>query len=587
MKLLQTVTLLTTALTFLNALDVHADHHQGHSKPNVILIMTDDQGYGEIGAHGHPYLKTPNLDQLWKESVRLTDYHVDPTCSPTRSALMTGRYSTRTGVWHTINGRSLMDTQEWTVAEMFQSQGYRTGMFGKWHLGDNYPLRPQDQGFDHVVWHHGGGVTQAPDYWENDYFDDTYEVNGEYQKFSGYCTDVWFDEALKFAERSHKDGKPFFAYMPTNAAHSPFNVAEEYAKPLLDMGLPNGLAKFYGMIVNIDENVGRMRQGLKDLGIAENTIFIFTTDNGSTAIWTMNDNNRVQFFNAGLRDNKGSEYDGGHRVPFFISWPAGGIGGGKDVDALTAHIDVMPTLAELCGLDVNLKRPEDRQLDGVSLAGLLSGEGAGEACSRTLFVHSQRTEHPLLWRKSAVMTEQWRLVNGAELYDIEADRGQKNDVAEAHPEVVAKLKDAYMDWWGSLEPVFDTYVRIGLGGAENPATLSSHDWMMPGTKAAPWHQIHVNNGPTTNGHWMVEVYEEGNYRITLNRWPAHTQRAMDCVKAGIIVQGIRQYREIEPEDSGASFEMHLVPGETTLMTELTRASDLKTFGSYYVTVKKL
>jgi arylsulfatase A-like enzyme len=574
-----TVTLLATIVP------TWADHH--NQKPNVVLIMTDDQGYGEIGAHGHPYLKTPNLDQLWKESVRLTDYHVDPTCSPTRSALMSGRYSTRTGVWHTINGRSLMATEEWTVAETFQSQGYRTGMFGKWHLGDNYPSRPQDQGFDHVVWSHGGGVTQAPDYWDNDYFDDTYEVNGAYKQFKGYCTDVWFEEAMKFMKQSQKDDKPFFAYIPTNAAHSPFNVADEYTKPFLDMGLPNGLAKFYGMIVNIDENVGKMRQGLQELGLAENTIFIFTTDNGSTAVYTMNENNRVEWYNAGLRAAKGSEYDGGHRVPFFVSWPKGNIGGGKDIDTLTAHIDVLPTLTELCGLDVDLNRPEDRPLDGVSLAGLLQGEGAGEACSRTLFVHSQRTEHPELWRKSAVMTEKWRLVNGAELYDIEADRAQQHDLAEANKEVVEKLRESYMEWWHSLEPVFDTYVRIGLGGKENPSTLSSHDWMMPGTQAAPWHQIHVNRGQLTNGHWMVNVLEEGDYRITLNRWPAYINRAMDCVKAGVIVQGIRQYRIIDPSDTGASFELHLAPGETQLKTELTRAEDQKTFGSYYVTVERL
>jgi len=182
-----TVTLLATIVP------TWADHH--NQKPNVVLIMTDDQGYGEIGAHGHPYLKTPNLDQLWKESVRLTDYHVDPTCSPTRSALMSGRYSTRTGVWHTINGRSLMATEEWTAAETFQSQGYRTGMFGKWHLGDNYPYRPEDRGFDEVYRHGGGGVGQTPDLWDNAYFDGHYFHNGSIEPAMGFCTDVFFAEA--------------------------------------------------------------------------------------------------------------------------------------------------------------------------------------------------------------------------------------------------------------------------------------------------------------------------------------------------------------------------------------------------------
>ncbi|MEE8467884.1 MAG: sulfatase-like hydrolase/transferase, partial [Planctomycetota bacterium] len=197
--------------------------------PNVILVITDDQGYGDLAGHGNAMISTPHMDRLRRESVRLTDFHVDPTCSPTRSALMSGRYSTRTGVWHTIMGRSLMDGGEETLAEVFRANGYRTGMFGKWHLGDNYPTRPQDQGFEHVVWHHGGGVGQGPDYWGNDYFDDTYEVDGQWQKFSGYCTDVWFREATAFIER--EDERPFFAYLSTNAPHGPFLVAESYSQP--------------------------------------------------------------------------------------------------------------------------------------------------------------------------------------------------------------------------------------------------------------------------------------------------------------------------------------------------------------------
>jgi len=180
-------------------------------RPNVLVIVTDDQGYGDVGAHGNERIATEHLDRLHGEAVRLTDFHVDPTCSPTRSALLTGRYSTRTGVWHTIMGRSLLDEDEETLAEVLRANGYRTGMFGKWHLGDNWPQRPQDQGFEHVVWHHGGGVGQGPDYWGNDYFDDTYEVNGEWRQFEGYCTDVWFEEAAKFVEA--EDERPFFAYL--------------------------------------------------------------------------------------------------------------------------------------------------------------------------------------------------------------------------------------------------------------------------------------------------------------------------------------------------------------------------------------
>ena len=250
-------------------------------RPNVVLVMTDDQGYGDVAAHGNAMINTPNMDALYRQSVRLTDFHVDPTCSPTRSALMSGRYSTRTGVWHTIMGRSLMSTDELTIAEVFKAGGYRTGMFGKWHLGENYPLRPQDQGFDYVVCHGGGGVGQGPDWWGNDYFDDTYFRNGRPEKFTGYCTDVWFAEAMEFIERN-KD-RPFFAYLATNAPHGPLNVAEEYSRPYEQKGVTPNMAKFYGMITNIDENLGKLMRQLDRLGIAEETILIFMTDNGTAA----------------------------------------------------------------------------------------------------------------------------------------------------------------------------------------------------------------------------------------------------------------------------------------------------------------
>ena len=395
--------------------------------PNVVLVITDDQGYGDLRVHGNEMIRTPNLDRLASESVCLTDYHVDPTCSPTRSALMTGRYSTRTGVWHTIMGRSLMAPGEQTMAEVFAENGYRTGMVGKWHLGDNAPCRPQDQGFEHVVWHHGGGVGQGPDYWGNDYFDDTYEVNGEWRKFSGYCTDVWFDQAKEFIGR--QDDRPFFLYLSTNAPHGPYLVDEKYSQPYEQAGVAKTMAKFYGMITNIDENVGRLRQMLEELGMAKNTVFVFTTDNGTAAGNARGKRQKGSWpgYNAGMRGKKGSVFDGGHRVPFFVHWPDGGLGGGRRVDALAAHIDVLPTLVDLCGLSWQPRAP----LDGASLADALSGVGPAPT-GRTMFVHSQRIEHPRMWRQCAVMTSRWRLVNGSDLYDMHADPGQRTPVAEQH-----------------------------------------------------------------------------------------------------------------------------------------------------------
>jgi len=548
----------------------------------VILVITDDQGYGDLASHGNSMIRTPHMDHLREESVRLTDFHVDPTCSPTRSALMSGRYSTRTGVWHTIMGRSLMDGREETLAEVFRANGYRTGMFGKWHLGDNYPTRPQDQGFEHVVWHHGGGVGQGPDYWGNDYFDDTYEVNGEWREFEGYCTDVWFREATAFIEQP--DERPFFAYLSTNAPHGPYLVAESYAQPYLDAGVSPTMAKFYGMITNIDENLGRLRVRLEELGIAENTILIFMTDNGTAAGHQRNKNEAGTWagFNAGMRGRKGSEYDGGHRVPFFMHWPAGGVGGvddgGRDIDALAAHVDVLPTLTELCGLRHSGSRP----LDGASFAAALQGKGTPPR-GRTLFVHSQRIEYPRKWRKSAVMTERWRLVNGTELYDLDADPGQELDVAAEYPQVVEKFRASYEDWWRSLEPVLGETVRIGLGGPEDPVHLMSHDWHTE-DRGTPWHQNHVRNGYIGNGPWAVQVERAGEYEITLRRWPEQLSRPMDSVHAALTIGEVSEEREIQPTATEASFLVTLPEGPAQLLTTL-RRSDGEEHGAYFASVR--
>ena len=249
-------------------------------QPNVVVVITDDQGYGDLAFTGNPAIKTPTLDKLATQATLLNNFHVDPTCAPTRSALMTGRYSDRVGVWHTVQGRNMLRKREVTMADVFKSNGYATGMFGKWHLGDCYPYRPEDRGFQHCIYHKAGGVGQAPDYWGNDYFDDTYVVNGKYQQFKGFCTDIWFDEGMKFIKDSKAKDKPFFAYIATNAPHSPYYSPEKYSKPYAgnpDVSIP----EFYGMITNIDDNMAKLMKMLDDEGLADNTILVFMTDNGT------------------------------------------------------------------------------------------------------------------------------------------------------------------------------------------------------------------------------------------------------------------------------------------------------------------
>jgi len=323
----------------------------GARKPNVILIMTDDQGYGDLACHGNKWIKTPNLDKLRGECVRLTDFHVSPKCSPTRASLLTGRHCRAVGVQGTNNSVNLLARGVATMANVFVDNGYRTGIFGKWHLGDNYPYRPQDRGFQEAVVHGDGAITTTGDVdWGNDYFDDVYWHNGKRRRYTGYCTDIWFTEAIRFM--TAVKSRPFFCYIPTNAPHGPLIVPTKYSKPYEGVrGVPS--ASFYGMITNIDENVGRLMYFLRRSGLAHNTILIFMTDNGTAGGMRgkrVRRGSSVVGFNAGMRGKKGSPYDGGHRVPLFIRWPEGGLVGGRDVDRLAAHLDVLPTLIELCGL---------------------------------------------------------------------------------------------------------------------------------------------------------------------------------------------------------------------------------------------
>lgn len=541
-------------------------------KPNVILVMTDDQGYGDIGAHGNTMIKTPNLDALYKQSLRLTNYHVDPTCSPTRSALLTGRYSSRTGVWHTIMGRSILHQDEVTMADVFSAAGYRCGMTGKWHLGDCYPYLPLNRGFHEALHHGGGGIGQTPDYWGNDYFDDTYWAGGELKKYDGYCTDVFFDWVLDFVQR-HKD-EPFFCYVPTNVAHGPFNVAAKYSDPYRKQGVPGNMANFYGMIENFDENMGRLTAKLDELQLSEKTILIFTTDNGSAV--GVGGGRGWRGHNSGMKGQKGSEYDGGHRVPFFIRWP-GKIKAGQDVANITAHIDVLPTLAELCGLDL----PEKLDIDGESLVPLINGS---EWKPRTLVVHSQRIEHPQKWRKSAVMTDRWRLVNGKELYDMQSDPGQKNNVATENPAEVERLTAAYEAWWKHISERFGDFVRIPLGHrAATTTSFSCHDWH---ANNVPWHQNSIRSLAKANGFWAVDVAQPGKYEVQLRLRPEGVDFSLQKGTARVRIGDVEAEAPIKPGQSAAVVKLELPAGPAKLQTWL-EEEKRGSRGAYFVTVRRL
>ncbi len=589
------------------------------TKPNVILVITDDQGYGDLACHGNPWIKTPNLDKLWEVSTRLTNFHVSPTCSPTRASLMTGRYNDRTGVWHTVTGRSILRENEVTMARIFSDNGYLTGMFGKWHLGDNYPHRPIDKGFQKAVWHMGGAIGNANDYWDNDYFDDHYYDNGVSRQFKGYCTDVWFSEAKKFIGSNRN--RPFFCYIATNAPHAPLYVEDKYSGPYKgDTLIPS--ANFFGMITKIDENIGNLRAWLREQNLERNTIFIYMTDNGTATgvklqVNNMNGLTSVYGYGAGMRGKKGSPYDGGHRVPCFIHWPAGNLDKGNDFKGLTAHIDLFPTLAEMCGLEIK----SENKPDGISLWKFISGKLDWGNVKRTLFVDSQRMEEPERYRGSAVMQEDWRLVYGKELFDMKSDPGQTKDVALLYPEKVKEMRSLYEDWFDDVFSDYKTRSYIQIGSEKVPVMkLSSHDWMgvvkPDGTRAAkpgeedipPFAHNLIRNGTLLNGYWDIEVMAPGKYRIELMRWPKETGRsiregipastkpipggqpfgegkALDIKSARLKIQDHDEMVQVAENMKSADFVLNLEKGRTRLQSWFTLGDGLS-LGAYYVYVSK-
>ena len=544
------------------------------NKPNVILLLTDDQGYGDLSSHGNPALRTPNLDKLRQQSIRLTDFHVAPMCTPTRGQIMSGLDALRNRARHVCGGLTMLRPDIPTMGDIFKASGYRTGIFGKWHLGDSYPYLPHYRGFEEAIHHKSWGITSAADYWGNDYFDDTYFHNGKPEKYEGYCNDVWFREAMNWIKGCAAKKKPFFCYLPTNVPHGPHFVGEQYAAPYRKPGLP---AAFFGMIANVDENVGKLAAMLDEMGIAENTILIFMTDNGGTA--------GVKFFNAGMREGKTSLYDGGHRVPCFIRWPGGGLRQPGDIDELTTCQDLLPTLIDLCGLEA----PAGKRFDGVSIAGLL--RGPQNSLPDRMIVVQYHIEIPK-WN-STVMWKKWRLVKGEELYNIADDPGQKANVADKHPDIVKAMRNHYERWWAEVEPIAKDpcYVHIG-SERENPTTLTCADWYMIYADNFG----HLQGGK--NSYWNILVERDGEYEFTLTRWPAEADAALDAPLKGPAGQGkalpiakarlkTNELDESKPVGSGdksVAFKVALKAGKMRLQTWFYDKDGNELCGAHYVRV---
>lgn len=452
------------------------------TKPNIILVITDDQGYGPVGRHGHPWLRTPHLDALHDASTRFTRFLVSPTCSPTRSAIMTGRHPLKNGITHTILERERMALDAKTLPQVLRGAGYATGIFGKWHLGDEAAYQPENRGFDETFIHGAGGIGQkydcscadAPD---NTYLDPVVRHNGKFVKTTGFCTDVFFRAALGWVKAKKEGDAPFFAYLSTNAPHGPFIAPEKNAKRFTDLGFGREQAGFYGMIENIDENMGLMMAKLTEWGLMRNTVVIFMSDNGMTgggsgkpgqSMGRDDTGAEMLPYNAGMKGLKGSADEGGVRVPFFFRWD-GRVAAGRDIGTIAAHIDLLPTLAALAGAEV----PES-QVEGRNLLPLIA-DPATPWPDRYFFTHVARwktgeepNDHQ--WEKFGVRNQRFRLVGRDALFDMEADPGQTVNVIERHPEEAEAMKAAYDRFWKEARPM--------MVNEEAPmsATRPYHEW---------------------------------------------------------------------------------------------------------------
>jgi arylsulfatase A-like enzyme len=566
--------------------------------PNVLILLTDDQGLSDLSFYGNPSLETPHLDALAHRSVRLENFLVAPTCSPTRAALLTGQHEFKVGITHTISGRSLLKPNIPTLAEHLKSAGYRTAIFGKWHLGETYPSRAQDRGFDEVFIHLGGGIGQTPDYWGNQYDNPTIEHNGSWEATEGYCTRVFTDAAWKWI--SANDEEPWFAYVAYNAPHTPLQIDDTLAQKYLDKGLPESQARFYAMIDDLDYEIGKLLTKLEAAGLAEDTIVIFMGDNGSAKGGQPHELE----YNAGLRDTKGSAYQGGVRVPFFIRWPAGGISTGRSVAQLTSVMDLFPTLSELIGYPLG----DATALDGRSIVPLLRGTAAPWP-DRTIVSHVGRwangraSEHKHLG--SAIRNQRFSLVNGSELYDLVNDRGQTTNVADRFPEVFETLTAAYDSWWQQVLPIAEDVPPITVGAPQAPIShLTCMDWGRSGIGDdggfyPPWNQEHVNTlakGKLLEriapiGAWKLHFAQSGTYRITVRTYPAEAAATTPALKDGkaTLYLGEKPIKQsIHSGDRAIVFNVDIEQG-THLLEALIECDDgsIPAHGAFYATVQYL
>ncbi len=592
--------------TALPALDGISADDKPRERPNVILILSDDQAYGDFGCYGNTQVETPVLDRLHGESIRFSNFYVQPVCSPTRACLMTGRYCIRGDVLDTWVGVAMLRANEVTLAQaLSQYGGYRTGMFGKWHLGDHYPLRPNDRGFHETLTFESGVVGQTGGPVDNHRINPILLHNGKHEQYQGYCDDIFFDGAMRFIEANRDH--PFFVYIPTQAVHLPLEVPESYAARYRAKGLSDDVSKLYGMVADLDQNVGRLLAKLQDLGLEKNTIVIFLTDNG------MGDPYR---YNTGLRGVKGQVYEGGIKTPFFFRWP-GRMQGNRDIHTIAAHIDVFPTVMGICGVPV----PPGLHLDGVSLLPLLEGKELTWP-DRMLYFQQARPDQegwdvPRMYANCAARGPRYKIVmatphgqkdfpvaqtygtpvamGDTELYDIQNDPNEEHNIATEHPEIVFEMRRRYEDWFSDVTRDLESPVRNQVGSThENPVRLAAQDMRGPNAPDAPWHWSKVHHMAKTEpggaGYYELQVARSGQYRVTLTYGPADGME-IPVIKPGKAFLGVGNITKEKPLEAGVasvSFDVDLNAGPCRLESVFTgQRSDNQVVSPFLIDVEYL
>lgn len=559
-------------------------------RPNVIVMLTDDQAWDDLSCHGHPILKTPNIDRLHDQSLRFTDFHVAPMCTPTRSQLMTGQDALRNRASCVPAGRNLMRRDLPTMAQVFRDGGYQTGLFGKWHLGDTWPDRPMDRGFARTVWFRGWGLQSEIEF-DNDNLNTRWLDQLTSRQDGRSCSAIWFDEAMRWMQACHERKEPFFCYLPTNAPHGPHWVDDRYAAAYQGQVKP-ALAAYYGMVAEIDEQVGRLDRWLDATGLTRDTLVVYAHDNGGAS--------GQRSGPAGLRGGKGLYYEGGHRVPCFLRWPGGGFAGPRDIDQPTQIQDLLPTFIELCGLTV----PAGARFDGASLAPLLRDAAATLPDRKLVVQYGGRTgakkgEGCVIWNR-------WRLVGGDELYDVAADRSQARNIAGEQPAVVEAMRAHYEAWWSGLADGLDRYIPIPVDAPDGaPVLLTCNNWA--GVDVDNGGRVRAGLGGPRGGPWHLQVDRAGRFTIELRRWPFHIGVPADAEAPAATINGrpLAKSRALPiagarlgiddgeatavampPGTLGAVVEVDLPAGPVRLQGWFTDATGKDLCGAYYARIHR-